>query len=238
MFTSGSDVRGVPASSILWDLFGVFLPFQTPAGFAELAAAVGVEPEILWPAYRGAHRDAYDAGLVTAEEYWQLVSECVGVVIDWRDALEAELATWKGCHADVVDYARDLASRGVRMGLLSNLPPEFVPVVCEENPWIGEVFHSVTFSCDLGLAKPDHRIFAVALEKLGCEPGDVLFIDDSPVNVVAAREIGMRVHHFGGGDPGRSTNYRMGSNSQGGAVSRETDVFAALANLREDVSRW
>ena len=34
------------------------------------------------------------------------------------------------------------------------------------------------FSCDVGLSKPDPRIYEIACERLGVEPGDCLFVGD------------------------------------------------------------
>ena len=51
-------------------------------------------------------------------------------------------------------------------------------------------------SGDEKLAKPDARIFDLAARRFGLEPGAMLFIDDNPANIAAARELGWNVHHF------------------------------------------
>jgi HAD superfamily hydrolase (TIGR01509 family) len=51
------------------------------------------------------------------------------------------------------------------------------------------------FSSQLGLAKPDPRIFEVAAQRLGVSAREVVFVDDNAANVQAARTAGMRVVH-------------------------------------------
>ena len=46
------------------------------------------------------------------------------------------------------------------------------------------------------LRKPDREIFRLAVERLGCEPGDCIFVDNSVKNLLAAREVGMQTVLF------------------------------------------
>jgi YjjG family noncanonical pyrimidine nucleotidase len=53
-------------------------------------------------------------------------------------------------------------------------------------------FRSVVISEEVGIAKPDPRIFAPALQKIGVEAGDVLYVGDSVTSdMAAARNAGM-----------------------------------------------
>jgi len=53
---------------------------------------------------------------------------------------------------------------------------------------------AVVLSCEAGDAKPDRRIFELALARLGAEPGSSLFIDDTPSHVTAAQPLGIAGH--------------------------------------------
>jgi epoxide hydrolase-like predicted phosphatase len=55
---------------------------------------------------------------------------------------------------------------------------------------------TVIISAEEGLAKPDERIFHLALERLGVVAQEALFIDDLAVNVEAARRVGIKSVHF------------------------------------------
>ncbi|MCO1654288.1 HAD family hydrolase [Pseudonocardia sp. S2-4] len=51
-------------------------------------------------------------------------------------------------------------------------------------------------SHELGVAKPDPRVFALVCGQLGREPAECLFVDDTEGHVAAAREAGLRAHHY------------------------------------------
>ncbi|WP_219471517.1 HAD-IA family hydrolase, partial [Nonomuraea rhizosphaerae] len=61
--------------------------------------------------------------------------------------------------------------------------------------WLGR-FASLTYSCRIGVAKPDPRAYEICARRLGVPPGKVLFFDDNEANVVAAREAGMKAELF------------------------------------------
>ncbi len=47
------------------------------------------------------------------------------------------------------------------------------------------------FSAEVGLAKPDRRIYELALEHLRVQPAEVFFVDDVQENVEAAQALGI-----------------------------------------------
>lgn len=53
------------------------------------------------------------------------------------------------------------------------------------------LFDSFFSSHALGVAKPDRRFFGEIAARVRCEPSEILFVDDSERNVVAARESGL-----------------------------------------------
>ena len=55
-----------------------------------------------------------------------------------------------------------------------------------------ELLDGCFFSCFLGVAKPEPAFFRTVLRDLGVEPGLALFVDDNPVNVATATELGVR----------------------------------------------
>jgi putative hydrolase of the HAD superfamily len=55
-------------------------------------------------------------------------------------------------------------------------------------------------SHELGVAKPDPRVFALVCTELGRPPAECLFVDDTEGHVAAAREAGLRAHHYRSAD--------------------------------------
>src|SRR6266498_2560402 len=57
-------------------------------------------------------------------------------------------------------------------------------------------WNAVVISSEVGMRKPEERIYTHALAQLGLSPGQCVFIDDLEANVAAAQELGMiGVHH-------------------------------------------
>lgn len=54
-----------------------------------------------------------------------------------------------------------------------------------------QYFDTVVFSCVEKTVKPDEKIFRIALDRLGLQPQEVVFIDDKIENIRAARQIQM-----------------------------------------------
>ncbi|MDO5434784.1 MAG: HAD-IA family hydrolase [Clostridia bacterium] len=56
---------------------------------------------------------------------------------------------------------------------------------------IGHYFSFATYSYELGVFKPDERMYLDALSKCGCAPEETVFIDDVPRNLEGAARLGI-----------------------------------------------
>ena len=92
-------------------------------------------------------------------------------------------------------YRRLRAARGLRLGILTNNVREWEPLWRSKLP-IDEIFDDVVDSAFVGMRKPEPEIYALALERLGVEAGSCAFVDDTELNVDAARELGFHAVHF------------------------------------------
>ncbi|GBF06609.1 HAD family hydrolase [Deinococcus aerius] len=83
-----------------------------------------------------------------------------------------------------------LRARGLRIGVLSNTLPSIDRTLRALG--LDDLVDVAVASCTVGAHKPEARAFTSALERLGLPAGAVLFVDDRPENVEAARALGMR----------------------------------------------
>ena len=89
------------------------------------------------------------------------------------------------------DALRAARAAGTRTALLSNSWGDTYP-----HDLFTDLFDAVVISSEVGLRKPDERIFRHALGLLGLDAADCVFIDDIEHNVRAARALGIRgIHH-------------------------------------------
>jgi putative hydrolase of the HAD superfamily len=57
-----------------------------------------------------------------------------------------------------------------------------------------ELFHHHYSSHHLGMLKPDPEVFEFVLGNLNCPPDRVLFLDDNVINVVSAKQLGLKAY--------------------------------------------
>jgi len=185
-----------PITTVVFD-YGEVLSVPPPESRSRLVALSGVPAEQFWDAYWHERR-AYDAGL-DSREYWDRVGARLN--ISWDPAVRQELwATdmggWLVPEPEAAALAARLTASPLRVALLSNAPHDlaaplrFSPLLCG--------FDALFFSCEIGLCKPDSRVYEHVLRELGADPHETLFIDDREANIRAAAALGIRVHHYTG----------------------------------------
>ncbi len=87
---------------------------------------------------------------------------------------------------EMAALVRRARTRGLLTALLSNSWGNDYP----RDGWV-DMFDVVVVSGEVGMRKPEPRIFTHTLELLGLEPGECVFVDDLPHNVAAAVAVGM-----------------------------------------------
>ncbi len=113
---------------------------------------------------------------------------------EWRKRTRAELfSQWKRYSPPIPGMAEVVKKlvRSYRLGLIANQPKQIREVLTERELW--ELFEVHAISEELGLEKPDPRIFSWALEKANVEPSEALMVGDRVDNDIApARRLGMK----------------------------------------------
>jgi 2-haloacid dehalogenase len=94
-----------------------------------------------------------------------------------------------------VEILRELKDRGVACYALTNMEAETYPLRRERYEFM-RWFAGAVVSSHEGVAKPDPAIFHRMLDRFGLAAETTLLIDDSPVNVDAARRVGMQALRF------------------------------------------
>jgi HAD superfamily hydrolase (TIGR01509 family) len=131
--------------------------------------------------------------------YFNLVLTAAGVALS--DATDAALTELHGYHRErnlwehvpdgVIPALEALNRLGLRLTVVSNANG----TLCAHMDRLGlsRHVHCVLDSCDLGVEKPDPRLFQIALERSGAEPATTIHVGDLyQVDVVGARGAGIR----------------------------------------------
>ena len=97
-----------------------------------------------------------------------------------------------GIREEMVDRGLALRRNNYRTALVTNNAREFRERWIQLIP-VDELFDVIIDSSEVGVRKPDPRIFHLALERLGgIDPSRALFLDDFPGNIEAAERLGIR----------------------------------------------
>jgi putative hydrolase of the HAD superfamily len=97
---------------------------------------------------------------------------------------------------DMVDWLHSAKARGLRLALLTNNVREWEPRWRAMLPPIDELFEVIVDSAFVGVRKPDPRIYEITTERLECEPGACVLIDDMVANCEAAQSLGWSAVRF------------------------------------------
>ncbi|MBL8570340.1 MAG: HAD family phosphatase [Phreatobacter sp.] len=186
MAGTGSSGATIP----VFDIGQVLLRWEPRAALARItgseAGADAFMQEVDFASWHGRQ----DAGRLVAEAVaehsarFPHYAEVFAAFYDrWLDAVPGEVPGTR-----VIFEA--LRARGPVYGI-SNFSRELFDRTVPAHPFLGE-FTGLVLSADVGINKPDPRIYRILCERHGLDPRTCVFIDDSARNVEAARAAGMR----------------------------------------------
>ncbi|MEO0895971.1 MAG: HAD family phosphatase [Bacteroidota bacterium] len=120
-----------------------------------------------------------------------------GLIEEWNLDVEKEevkkiwLELLVGLYPNRTASIQEL-SKTYNIALLSNTSKYHFEHYRHECGPMFEAMDHLFFSFDIGLTKPDPMIYQMALEKMGWEASETMFLDDSQTNVQAAKALGIQ----------------------------------------------
>jgi len=97
--------------------------------------------------------------------------------------------------AGMVEILAELRDRGTPLYGLTNWSAETYPPARERFAFLSW-FRGILVSGEVGVIKPDPRIFEVLIERFAINPENAVYIDDVEANVAAARSFGIHAIQF------------------------------------------
>ena len=181
--------------AILFDLGGVLLRTADFNPRERLAARLGMSRFELEQLIFGRESgDMAQRGEITVHQHYENLCQQLGYSMEQLQAMLEEFFTTDFLDQDLVEYVRQL-HRTYKTGLLSNATDDLRKLIAVR--WhFEDAFDDMVISAEVKLAKPDPRIFRLAVDRLGVIAGEAVFIDDMPHNVDAAVKVGLLGIHF------------------------------------------
>ncbi|MBS0628974.1 MAG: HAD family phosphatase [Verrucomicrobia bacterium] len=128
--------------------------------------------------------------------FWLEYAQAKGIELpqDWPEQYNQTLRASINADQKIYSLIDTLKKNGLRVGLLSNINDRHKQMI--EDFGFYEPFEPCLLSCEMGLEKPDPRVFELLLSSLDLPAHEVVFIDDKIDNVEAAKQLGIDAIHF------------------------------------------
>ncbi len=181
--------------AVLFDFGGVLAELRAEAHLLPLVGNRLTREEMwaLWsvsPAVR-----AHETGTISAAQFAERIVEELALEIGPQEFLAGFREWVVGPYAETHDLIRNVAAC-YTTALVSNTSALHWPVI--ESLGVLPYMHHVFASYQIGRIKPDRAYFEFVLEQMGVAPREAVFFDDSPLNVAAARGMGLHAYRVDG----------------------------------------
>jgi epoxide hydrolase-like predicted phosphatase len=185
----------MPIRAVIFDFGGVLVRTEDSSGRRKWEKRLGL-PE------GGLARVVFDSevaarsmvGQATEAEIWEHVAATFGLNDEQLRELRRDFWSGDRLDAGLVRFLRDLRPR-YKTAILSNAWPgtreTFTQIF-----GLDAVVDEMVISAEEGVAKPDARIYQIAVERLAVQPEEAVFVDDMAENAQRARAFGMWGIHF------------------------------------------
>ena len=126
-------------------------------------------------------------------QYYSIISDELD--LGFTESQRKEIARDRACNMNnYIPYpgihkVLETLSKTHRLGVISDTWPSIEQQL--ESLGIARYFSFRTFSCYIGVFKPDRRMYLDALDKSGVSPDEAVFIDDSVHNLEGAAALGI-----------------------------------------------
>ena len=131
-------------------------------------------------------------------DFWQITSDALDVTLNELEISDADvrerllqLYTRLSAYDEVPEQLRLMKEQGHQLGVLSNGSPSMLQSALESAKILGFLDQVLSVD-DIGIYKPDRRVYAQVTEAYGCAPGEVTFFSSNNWDVAGAGTFGFR----------------------------------------------
>jgi epoxide hydrolase-like predicted phosphatase len=180
--------------AVFFDLGGVLVRTEFQAPRQQLAERLGMEYDDLVRIVfdTDSHHKA-TIGEISSDEHWDLVLKRLKRPASELAAIRAEFFAGDILDRTLLEYLRSLRGK-YKTGLISNAWGDLRDYIVKEK--FDDAFDKMIISAEVGAAKPEPKIFQIALEQFGVMPNEAVFVDDFLINIEGSEKVGIKGIHF------------------------------------------
>lgn len=181
---------------VLFDIGGVLVDWHMSWITSEISKRFKINEDLIANAF-SKYLHELDSGKIEEKTFWNKIATDV----DSMSLKENSESLWNTyfrknarINHDVINLATKIQENSYTMGIISNIEKITHKVVVDWN--VLDNFEHKFMSYQIGISKPDPRIYEYVIEKLSFDPNQIIFIDDKKSNVDAAKRSGINVIQF------------------------------------------
>jgi epoxide hydrolase-like predicted phosphatase len=187
--------------AVFFDLGGVIVRTEHQAPRERLAERLNMTYEDLSRlVFESETSRQASVGAISTDEHWAAITRRLRRPAEETKAIREEFFAGDVVDRKLIEFIRALRP-GLKTGVISNAWPDLRDFIVENK--FADAFDQLVISSEVGVMKPDPKIYHFALEKLGVTTAESAFLDDTAANVEAARALGMHAILFR--EPGQAT---------------------------------
>lgn len=176
--------------AIFFDFGGVIQRTEYQAPRQHLAQCFGMEyDDIDNIVFNSLTAKQATVGEIPVQKHWEAVAKRLKVSQAQIAGVENEFFAGDVIDYSIVEYLRSLRPR-FKIGLISNAWSDMRDYLVRQK--LDEVFDTLTISAEVGVAKPEAKIYRLALEQAQVQPEAAVFVDDVLANIEACEALGMK----------------------------------------------
>ena len=180
--------------AVFFDLGGVIVRTDYQAPRQHLAERLGMEYEDLVKlVFESPTSQRASVGEISDKEHWAEVTKRLRRPLSETETIRNEFFAGDVVDHEIVEFLRSLRPRYF-VGLISNAWPDLRDYVTRQG--FDDAFDHMVISGEVGVMKPEARIYQIGLEQAGVSPNEAVFVDDFAENIEGCQAVGMHGIHF------------------------------------------
>jgi glucose-1-phosphatase len=183
--------------AVLFDLGGVIVRTEYQAPRQHLAERFGMDFDDMDRIVFGGGTNGSAAramlGQITEEEHWLNIMKLLKRPAGEYERVRDEFFAGDILDRNLINFLRSLRPKH-KTGLISNAWSGLRNYILREK--FDDAFDIMIISAEVGMAKPDPKIFQIALKQLQVKANETVFVDDFIENIEACQKVGMQGIHF------------------------------------------
>ncbi len=133
----------------------------------------------------------HERGEISDEAFAEALCHEMALPLSYEQLSHGWQAVFVALRPEVIAIMHKLREQGHRVVVLSNTNRLHTTFWPEEYPEIRDAADHIYLSQDLGMRKPEARIYQHVLQAEGFSPSDTVFFDDNADNIEGANQLGI-----------------------------------------------